>query len=217
MCDLIEWPEYVHKLMNLLCEGILDMLDFLQENGLLALNNGGTYVGSGGFGFTDELPKPGYYLGKEVTTMDMWGLVESQETVSVSPEMYNEFIFPYHKRVAERFGLNCYGCCEGYDGRWRYVKNLPRLRRVSVSPWSKWETITEFLDKNYIASIKPSPSHLALTNMNEDIVRGEINKALSCSRNCVPELIMKDNNTLGNNPRNASRWVEIAREEIGRL
>ena len=216
MCDLIEWPEYVHKLMNLFCEGILDKLDFLQKNGLLALNDNGTYVGSGGFGFTDDLPQPGYDPEK-ITAMDMWGLVESQETSSVSPDMYNEFIFPYHKKVAECFGLNCYGCCEALDPRWKYVKNLPRLRRVSVSPWGKWETLEELLGKNYIASIKPNPSYLALADINEEAVRGELRKALLYSKNCVPELIMKDNNTLGNNPRNAARWVEIAREEIGRL
>jgi len=28
---------------------------------------------------------------------------------------------------------------------------------------------------------------------------------------------MKDNNTLGNNPRNATWWVEIMREEIDRM
>jgi hypothetical protein len=213
MCDMIERPIYVHRLMYLLCEGVLDKLDFLQKNGFLALNTDGTYVGSGGFGFSDELPVLDHDPQK-ITTMDMWGFVESQETSSVSPEMYNEFVFPYHKRIAERFGLNCYGCCEGFDLRWQYVKNLPRLRRGSVSPWAKWETIEEYLGKGYIASIKPNPSHLALAHMNEDVVRGEIRKALDCSKNCIPELIMKDNNTLGKNPRNAARWVEIAREEI---
>ena len=216
MCDMIEQPEYVHKLMSILCEGTLDRLDLLQKNGFLALNTGGTYVGSGGFGFSDELPGPEYDPQK-ITTMDMWGFVESQETSSVSPEMYNEFVFPYHKRVAERFGLNCFGCCEGFDSRWKYAKNLPRLRRISVSPWGKWETLEELLGKDYIASIKPNPSHLALANMDEEVVRGEIRKALEFSKKCVPELIMKDNNTLGKNPRNAARWVEIAREEIERL
>jgi len=213
LCDMIDWPEYVHKLMNLLCEGALNKLDILQKNGFLALNTGGTYVGSGGFGFSHELPGPEHDPQK-ITTMDMWGFVESQETSSVSPEMYNEFIFPYHKRIAERFGLNCYGCCEGFDLRWKYVKNLPRLRRISVSPWAKWETVGELLGKDYIASIKPNPSYLASAKMDEETVRGDIRKALECSRNGVPELIMKDNNTLGRNPRNAARWVEIAREEI---
>jgi len=216
MCDMIEQPEYVHKFMNLLCEGTLSKLDLLQKNGFLALNTGGTYVGSGGFGFSNELPGSEYDPQK-ITTMDMWGFVESQETSSVSPEMYNEFVFPYHKRIAERFGLNCYGCCEGFDMRWKYAKNLPRLRRISVSPWAKWETIKELLGKDYIASIKPNPSHLAVAKMDEEVVRDEIRKALECSKNCVPELIMKDNNTLGKNPRNAARWVEIAREEIEKL
>jgi len=33
----------------------------------------------------------------------------------------------------------------------------------------------------------------------------------------MQELIMKDNHTLGGNPYNAVRWVELAREEIGNI
>jgi len=214
ICDLIDEPDYVHRMMELLSEGILSRLDFFEENGYLASNTGGTYVASGGFGFTDELPATS---AEKITTMDMWGFVESQETVMVSPEMYNEFIFPYHKRIAERFGLNCYGCCEGFDMRWKYVKHLPRLRRVSVSPWANWDKVEEYLGNRYIVSIKPNPAYLALPQLNEDAARDEIKKALACSKNSALEIIMKDNNTLGNNPRNAARWVEIFREEAERL
>jgi len=213
MCDMITEPEYVHKVMNLLCEGILGRLDYLQENSLLPLNTEGTYVGSGGFGFTNELPQKGCNLQK-IKTMDMWGFVESQETSSVSPEMYAEFILPYHKKIAERFGLNCYGCCESINPRWKYVKELPRLRRVSVSPWAKWEEIEELLGKKYITSIKPIPTPLASNHMNENVVRADIRRILQATKGCITEIIMKDNNTLGNNPYNASRWVEIVREEI---
>ena len=41
--------------------------------------------------------------------------MDSQETVSISPDMYGEFIFPYYKKVAERYGLLSYGCCEPVD------------------------------------------------------------------------------------------------------
>jgi len=214
MCDMVEYPEYVHKLMSLLCDGIMDKLDFLQENGYLSSNTEGTYVGSGGFGYTEDLPKPGEK--PNMTTMDMWGFVESQETVVVSPHMYFEFIFPYHKRITERFGLNCFGCCEYYSTRWEYVKMLPRLRRISVSPWEDWSKSPELLGRNYIASIKPHPAYLALNSMNEDAARAELKKAAACIKDCVVEIIMKDNNTLGKNPLNASRWVEIAREEIAK-
>lgn len=213
MCDFLLEPEYVHKMMNLLCEGILDRLDYLEKHDLLAVNTEGTYVASGGFGYTKELPtwkeKP-----TGVTTMDMWGFVESQETTAIDPEQYGEFIFPYHKKIAERFALNCYGCCEPYNSRWKYVKQLPRLRKVSCSPWADWEKIRDELGKNYIASIKLSPTPLAMYPLNEEAVRKDIRKALQCSKGCIPEFIMKDNHTLGGNAYNAIRWVEIVREEI---
>ncbi|MDR2434391.1 MAG: hypothetical protein LBD47_07465 [Treponema sp.] len=215
MVDIIAEPENFHRMMNLLCEGKLKMLDFLEQNELLALNTGGTYVGSGGFGFTEQLPRPGY--NGYITTMDMWGFVDSQETVRVNPDQYGEFILPYHKRIAGRFGLNCYGCCEPYEPRWKYVKQLPRLRRVSVSPWADWSTVPEKLDKNYIASVKPMPTPLAMEVMNEDTVRRDCRRAVEQTKGGICEFIMKDNNTLGKNPRNATRWVEIMREEIERV
>lgn len=215
LCDFILEPEWVHRLMNLLCEGHLREIDALEKQGLLASNVGNEYVGSGGLGYTEELPP--YDPSRQVKTMDMWGFVESQETVVTSPEVYGEFIFPYHKRIAERFGLNCFGCCEPYEARFKYARNIPRLRRVSCSPWSNRELTQELLGNQYVASHKLSPSLLALPNMNEELVRNEIRVALECSRGCVPELVMKDISTVGKNPLNISRWVEIAREEVARL
>jgi hypothetical protein len=215
MCDFIAEPENLHRMMKLLCDGKIETLDFLEKNKLLALNTGGTYVGSGGFGFTGQLPRENF--DGHVTTMDMWGFVDSQETTSINPDQYGEFILPYHKRIAERFGLNCYGCCEPYDPRWKYVKKLPRLRRVSVCPWADWSTVPEYLGKNYIASVKPSPTPLAMKEMNEDVVRRDCRKAVKETKGGICEFIMKDNNTLGHNPRNATRWVEIMRKEIDRI
>jgi len=214
LCDLIEEPQWVHRMMNLLCEGKLRMLDELEQGGLLALNTGGTYVGSGGFGFTTELPSEGF--DGHVMTKDMWGFCESQETVAVSPDMYGEFICPYYKRVLERFGLNCFGCCEGYDTRWKYTRLLPKLRRISVSPWADWATVPEYLGRDYIASVKLKPTPLASAHMDEEAVRHECRQAVELTKGSICEFIMKDNNTLGGNPRNATRWVEIMREEMDR-
>ncbi|GAI45517.1 unnamed protein product, partial [marine sediment metagenome] len=135
MFDIYDYPDQLHQLMGILRDGTLAKLDFLQENGLLSLNNDGTYVGSGGFGYTRELPQKDFD-GKTIRTCDLWGFCESQETTTFSPEMFAEFIFPYQLPILERFGLNCYGCCEPLDKRWYVVKNAPRLRRVSVSPWA---------------------------------------------------------------------------------
>ena len=215
MCDFAIEPEWVHRMFDLLCDGKLAMLDFLEKENLLATNTGNTYVGSGGFGFTTELPGPD--KTKSVTTQDMWGFCDAQESAQMNPDMYGEFIFPYHKKILERFALSCYGCCEGYDNRWQYVKNLPNLRRVSVSPWAKWDTVPEYLGKNYIASVKPNPAAISHKTLDEDVVRGDCRKAVTMTKGGICEFIMKDNNTLGNNPRNASRWVEIMREEIEKV
>jgi hypothetical protein len=216
MVDMLIQPEWVHKLMDFLCKSVHYKLDFLEKNKLLFLNTNGSYVGSGGFGWTEELPVEGF-KPDHVRLKDMWGFTESQETVGVSPDMFGEFVFPYQKTIMERFGLNCYGCCEPLDPRWTYIRNFPRLRRVSVSPWANVKKMAEFLENKYIMSLKPSPSPLAMSNMNEAFIRKELAEKLSDSKGCCVEVIMKDNHTLGNNPENAIRWCEIAREEIYKL
>jgi hypothetical protein len=216
MVDMMMYPDWVHRMMDFLCKAFHRRLDFLEQNKLLSLNIGGSYVGSGGFGWTEQLPGPGFDPD-HVRLMDMWGFAESQETVGVSPEMFKEFVFPYQLSILERFGLNCYGCCEPLNVRWKYVKDFPRLRRVSVSPWADVRQMAEYLENRYVLSLKPSPSPLAVKKMNEESVRNELARKLDQSRGCCVEVIMKDNHTLGKNPGNAVRWCEIAREEIDKL
>jgi len=214
MLDLMIFPDQVHQMMAFLRDSKLHLLDFLEKNNLLALNTGGAYVGSGGFGWTSQLPKPNFNPS-QIRTQDIWGFTESQETVGISPEMFEEFIFPYQVPIMERFGLNCYGCCEPLDKRWHVVKNFPNLRRVSTSPWADREKMAEYLSNKYVMSLKPSPVPLASATLNEEAIRTEIRRDLHITRNCQVELIMKDNHTLGKNPMNAVNWCRIAKEEAG--
>jgi hypothetical protein len=216
MLDMYDHPDGVHRLMGFLRDGYLAKLDFLEENDLLSLNTGGSYVGSGGFGWTDELPQPDFD-GEHVRTIDMWGFTESQETVGVSTEMFAEFIFPYQKTIQERFGLNCYGCCEPIDPRWDIVKQTPRLRRVSTSPWANKARMAELLGTDYILSMKPSPTPLAAPRIDEEEVRRDIRGDLERTEGCRVEIIMKDNHTIGNNPQNVVEWTRIAKEEARRV
>ena len=215
MFDLIDNPELVHRLMAFLRDGTLALLDYLEREGLLSLNNDGAYVGSGGLGWSQELPAEDF--DGKVRPRDMWGFAESQETVGISPRMFAEFIFPYQLPILERFGLNCYGCCEPLDSRWHIVAQIPRLRRVSISPWANVPTMAERLGDRYIFSLKPHPGALASPTMDEDKVRADLRQKLADTRHCRVEVIMKDNHTIGNNPQNVIRWCQIAREEAERL
>ena len=216
MRDVYDHPDGMKMLMAFLRDGHLAKLDFLEENGLLAPNHDNVYVGSGGFGYTKQLPKPGYDP-MNVRACDMWGHSESQETTGISPEMFGEFIYPYQRPLLERFGLNCYGCCEPLDKRWSCIKDTPNLRRVSVSAWADREKMAEYLQDKFIYSFKPNPTNLAVPELMADAARGEVRHALEVAKGCHLEIIMKDNNTLGGNPQNALQWCRIAREEIKRL
>ena len=55
--DFYDHPEELKELLSVISKGHLNKLDYLEQNNLLSLNNDGTYVGSGGFGYTDDLPK----------------------------------------------------------------------------------------------------------------------------------------------------------------
>ena len=215
MYDLHDHPNDLHRLMAFLRDGMMAKLDFLEQNGLLSLNNDGTYVGSGGFGWTDELPQPDF--NGHVRTCDLWGFAESQETTGISPNMFAEFIFPYQYPLLERFGLNCYGCCEPLDKRWHIVEKLPHLRRISVSPWANIPFMAERLGNRYIFSMKPSPTDLAMPGFDEEDIRRKIRRSMQITRACRVEVIMKDNHTLCNDPQRAIRWVRIAREESNAL
>jgi hypothetical protein len=215
LCDFVEHPGELKELLQIISRGHLDKLDYLEANGLLGLNNDGTYVGSGGFGFTAELPQPDF--AGQVRACDMWGFTESQETVHVSPAMYEEFVFPAEKPLMDRFGLTCYGCCEPVHGRWPAVKRHHNLRRVSCSPWADVEKMAAYLGSDYILSVKPNPAVLAVPELNTQSIRNGLRDTLEKAQGCVVELIMKDNHTLANRPENAVAWCRIAREEAERI
>lgn len=214
MYDMMERPELVHRIMGILRDGYMKKLDYLEENGLLSSNTD-QYVGSGGFGYTNQLPNE-KGTGK-IITEEMWGFCESQETVGVSPDMFAEFIFPYQFSLLQRFGLNCYGCCEPLDSRWHVIKKIPNLRRVSVSPWADLGKMADYLEDKYVFSMKPPPSDLARSAIDEAAIRKKLRKALEITSGCRVEIIMKDNHTIGNNPENVIRWTKIAREEAERV
>ena len=216
LTDMCAEPEGLHRFMALLRDGAMSLIDELEQKGLLCLNNGGDYVGSGGFGYTDALPQPDFD-GHHVRPIDMWGFGESQETSSVGPEQFAEFVFPYQLPLLERFGLNCYGCCEPLDLRWHTVKQIPRLRRVSVSPWCNLEGMAQNLGADYVYSMKPNPAPLAVPRLDQDLIRNSLRQALDITKDCRVEVIMKDNHTIGRNPQNVIDWCRIAREEADRV
>ena len=207
-------PNGLHKLMAFLRDEHLSYINYLQTEGLLCLNNEDDLIASGGIGYTDELPAA-RFDGK-VRFKDMWGFAESQETVGISPDMFSEYIFPYQLALLECFGINCYGCCEPIEGRWADVCKIPRLRRISVSPWSNQNAMKDLLEKKYIFSRKPNPSPVC-AGFDKEAIRNDLALSMSISKDVNMEIILKDTHTVQNQPERLSRWVEIARQEYDKV
>ena len=216
MLFMYDDPEGLHRLMAWMRDEHLNYIGWMEKEGLLTDMNENDYTGSGGIGYTNELPQKDRVQGMPARLKDLWGFAESQETVGVSPDMFGEFIFPYQLPLLEKFGLNCYGCCEPVDKRLDYILKIPNLRRLSVSPWANENIVAERLGRNYIFSRKPNPA-LICVSFNEEEIRKDIRKTLSAAVNTNLEIIMKDTHTVENQPWRIEKWVQIARQEVDKF
>jgi hypothetical protein len=207
MCDE---PDNVHRLMSFLRDDHLALITWAEREGLLRINTAGGFVGSGGVGYMGQTPP----LDSPCRLEDIWGFAESQETVGISPAMFEEFVMPYQKPLLEKFGLNYYGCCEGLENRIDIVlKNVPRLRRVSVAPKANQDILAGKLAGRYVYCRKADPVPVCV-GFNEDAIRRDIRHTLAVTGGQPLELILKDTHTVQNKPHRIKRWVEIALEMV---
>lgn len=215
MLSMYDNPAGLHRLMAFLRDEFMYFLDWFEDGKLLSPNNENDYIGSGSVGYTTELPQHGREDGNPALIRDLWGLSESQETVGVSPKMFEEFVFPYQQPIISRFGLSYYGCCEPLHSRIQIIKQIPNLRRVSVSPWCKQEAMVEELGEAYIHCRKPSPTLVSTDIFDEEAIREDVRTTLRIAAGCPLELVMKDVHTLNDQPLRLGRWVALAREVCG--
>jgi len=209
--DMTDRPAFVHRGIGRMMDALLSRLDQLEAQGLLSVGNGNYRVGSGGLGITDELPQPDYD-GGPARTMDMWGTSTGQIFSEVSPAMHDEFCLQYELRWLERFGLNCYGCCEPLDRKMGILRRIPRLRRISMSPWIDVDRAAAEVGGDFIFSSKPNPSVLAWDEWNPEQARRNLRGVLDRVRGLHVELIMKDITTCRHEARRLWEWCELAVE-----
>jgi hypothetical protein len=210
MEDLVENPELVHAAAERTCQAALARARALEAQGLLranAINDGG-----GGFQYCGELPGPGH--AAPVRLNQLWGNQMAQIFAGVSAEMHDEFALRYEIRLLDLFGLNCYGCCEPLHHKVHLLHKIPRLRRISMSPWVEWEKGAGAIGTRYIFSAKPNPAHLAGDVWDPAPVRRELRRILEATRGLRVELVLKDLHTLRGEPQRLVAWERLAAETI---
>jgi len=201
-----------HAIMRFLTDEQNLLLDFLEAENLLTLNNANDYIGSGGMGYTNALPQPDY-CGR-VRTRDLWALLESQESIGMSPAMFRDFIFPYQKEIARRFGLVYYGCCEPLHDRYHIIREMDNLRTLSVSPWCDMRALAAELDRPLNLACKPSPAHIA-HGFEKELLEDHARQARDCFKGRTVEYVMKDVHTIEGDVSRITRWIDMARNILG--
>jgi hypothetical protein len=215
MFDLMDRPAWVHECLKRITAGYLSMLDQLYTQRGLGTNHDSHFVGSGGQGYVDELPRPDFDPS-HIRTLDMWGQATAQIFAEVSPLMHQEFSLPYDRQWLTRFGLACYGCCEPLHHKVGILRSIPNLRRISMSPWVDVAAGAQAVGRDYIFSSKPNPALLAGESWNPQAARASIRDVLTKTRGCTVEFIMKDTRTCRRDPQRITEWTRIAMEEVQR-
>ena len=203
-------PEAIHKIMSYMLDDRIAVFDYLEKEGLLALNTDNQMAGPRSYGYVSDLPEPD--SREKVSLKDLWGWAESQEFESVSPEMYKEFVLPYLAKLSEKFGLVYYGCCERVDDRLAMIMDaIPNLRSVSVSGWSDFAKVAELLGKDYVYSRKPVPAHISGPNPDWNALEEDMKKTYRVARDCHVEILYRDVYTINGDRSRLRKWVDMTK------
>ncbi len=215
MMDMYDDPSWVRQLIDFLARAHHEQLDAIERENLLCLNNEGEWIGTGGIGYSDQLPPPGCDAA-HIRCRDIWGGVQGQDLVGTSPQMFFDFFLPHCKAIMERFGMSTYGCCEPVHEWLAGLMTIRNLRRVSISPWADVARCAEQMKGNYVFSYKPLPSLVAGPTMDDGLIRQTLTQSLTATRDngCCVEVIMKDLHTIYHQPQRLRRWVELVRSTI---
>ena len=209
--SIYDYPELFLQMMDRIADHYIRFFRHLESEGVLIQNRSFEWVAQGSLAFWDG-PE---VIGPAKTT-DLWGFMDSQETVGMSPEMFHEFIFPCYRKIADVFGRLSYGCCEPVHTFWEDIRTLPNLKKVSISPWCDEAFMAEQLrGTNIIYHRKPSPNYLGVgTRLDEEGFREHIRKTLQTAQGCHVEITQRDVYTVGNDLDKVRRYVQIIRECI---
>lgn len=209
MTDLVVRPEWVHAIFQHIVDFQLDKITALEDQNAFALNNREECY-NGGHSHTDELPGPGFD-GEHVRARDLWGLGVAQAAVSISPDMHGEFVTQYEAQYLKKMGLNTIACCETVDRKMHLYRQIPNLRRISISTFNDFERAASEIGTDYIYSFKPRADNIALDAWNPELDRKYLDEVLTMAKGCRIEIVNQEMITCRGEGQRIIDWCNLAR------
>jgi len=184
LVDMFLRPDYVHSIIDRMVDAWLHRLDQYERLGLL-----------------------------KAPPMKFWGIGTAQIFAAVSPAMHEEFALRHEARWFERFGYNFYGCCEPLHHKVDILKkNIPRLRKISISAWVDFDEAVENVGDDIVFAWKPNPAVLAASVWEPEAVRKDMEEKLEKAKDCIVDIHLKDISTVRYQPQRLWEWAQIAAE-----
>lgn len=211
MWDVYDNPEWLHQLLGIMRDGILQHFQEVEEAGGLTTadheNQGMTY--------SEELEDPNINH-RGVSHKELWGYLEAEEFTCFGPEQTWEFMIQYQLPIMEKYGLTSYGCCEDLSEKIVYLRQLKNLRRISVSPFANVRKCAEEIGEDYVLSWRPDPSLTICNGLDEDFLRKYMREYFEIFKENKNhfDITLANVETVHGHPEYVKRWTEIVREEI---
>jgi len=222
MCiSILDYPDLFHRVMRRLTDDYHAFLDAVEAGGAVVPNNDESHVSMDTYCYTRDLPDATTLgrLGRSAKISDVWGYANSQETVSMSPAMFDEFFFTYIKEIADRFGLYSYGCCEPVNPLWEpCLLRMKTLRKISISPWCDEEYMGDALrGKGIVYHRKPFSNFFSVDPVfDEPAFLRHMEKTVKAARGCPLEVTFRDICSVRGELWRLARAVELTREAFAR-
>ena len=198
--DLAFRPQMVHRVMAKMLEGVLRSLRALEDSGMLTPNHFGPMTCSDPFG---EL------LDGKVGLHNLWISANSQEYQEVSPAMWEEFLLNYQMPVFQQFGRVQYGCCEDLTHKIGGLLRVPNLRVFVSSYWTDLDKVVEACGSDYTIMWRQLSADVTVST-DWDRVRNHLREGLRQMKGCYYQVVMREIQTLGPNPKSLHEWARMA-------
>ena len=181
---------------------------------LLSLDCNNTRIGSGGYGYTWDLP--GAHSMPPACSRKHVGLLERADLLRGLPRHALGVRPSTRHAMARALGADLLRLLRAAGSQdFLLLRKIPNLRKISVSPWNNFDTIISEIRGDYVFSFKPSPAIFVENDWKSGkgarVSQGSPGQG---EGTCHVEMIMKDISTVRTDRRDLWDWARIAMEVV---
>ncbi len=220
--DMYDDPDWLHDALGKITENFKKRFKLFEEAGLWGAIDNSDPLGSAGLRYATGVSdyrkvKDGDFFNYKAQLKESWGFTCAEVWHCVSPDMHDEFGFEYDKQIVPMFKYMNVGCCEVLDKKIDLVKQIPNVRKVSVSEWCDVKNAAIQLKDDYVYSYRAAGVHFVPDEWDRAAAEKELRTVLSACKenNCLVEIVLNIGGSIGKNAEQKVReWSQLTRSLI---